>query len=545
MNRFTVSLTFMFFLISLLKGVAQDENSYVLLHDSVETSNGIQLATDIYLPDNDHTFPVILVRTPYKKEHFKYDATLFTKQGYAVVVQDCRGKFGSGGDFYPFVNERIDGLKTVDWIKKQSWCKDKIAGYGGSYVGYTQWAIADQLDAICPDLTGANIYDLLYPQGLFSLSLAFNWGMAVDSHKENAIDPDKKAKSFWYLPLSVADDSTYHDSQFINDWILHEQENQYWKDFNHRKFAKGPVLSIAGWYDIFLLAQISDFVEIDRHNNHPGNKMVIGPWCHGSQSYKNGYGGADKVGNTASLKERFLSKNLLGKEVEVMETPYTDSKYNLFIMERNTYYGSETWPPKEVEKVDLFLDVNKITERKPEKENRLHYIYDPMKPYPNLGGSFLGSDVGPAIQNPNSDRCDQWVFESDILTDPVTLLGSISASLLVSSNVETTDFIILVQDLFPNDTIINIQEGGKRVRLEKDKVNRIEIESWPTGYQLNPGHKLRIAITSSWFPRYNRSLNSEEPVYHAVESEQAIHTIYLGGEYPSKITLPLLNPGKR
>lgn len=543
MYRFSL-LFILVFLLTCFNTSAQETDSIVLEHDSVITINGIKLATDIYLPNKKGAYPVILVRTPYKKEHWREGAIEYCKQGYAVVVQDCRGKYGSEGEFYGFGNERVDGLKTIEWIKKQSWFKDKISGLGGSYVGYTQWAIADQLDAICGNLTGANIYDLLYPQGLLSLESALGWGMAAASRSVNDIETEDMRKSLMHLPISTADDVTVKDIQFMNDWFSHEKEDAYWEKMNHRKTAKGAVMSMGGWYDIFVMAQIDDFVEIDKKNNHPENRLVIGPWSHGSQIYQNDFGGVEKTGNKGALQDRFLSKILLDKDVNVMEAPFTNSKYNFFIMERNQYYGTDSWPSKDVVNVDLFLDENKIQQNKPAKETQLHYIYDPNNPYPSYGGTNMGWMVGQAVQNDNNNRCDQWVFETEVLTDSITLLGNVGASLHISSNVETTDFIILVQDVLPNDTIINIQEGGKRVNLKKNKVNKIEIESLPTGYQLNPGHKLRITITSSWFPRYNRSLNTDTPIFNATETKQAINTIYLGGKYPSKITLPLLHPNK-
>lgn len=535
-NLFLLSL-FVFGSIS-----AQDNENFSLLADSVETSGGLKLATDIYLPDRNGVYPTLLVRTPYKKENVKNIALHFIKQGYAVVVQDCRGKYGSEGEFYAFKDERVDGLKTIEWIKKQNWYNEKIAGYGGSYVGFTQWAVSDQLDAVCAEMTGADVYDLIYPQGLFSLATAFNWGLAIDAQTANPISLENILKSYWHLPLSAADDSTYKDNRFVNDWLMHEKRDKYWQSVNHRGIAKGPVFSIAGWYDIFLLTQLNDFIALDKKNAHPDNKMIVTPWCHGPQSLKNEYGGVGKTGNTGSLLEQFLARTLLGKGEIKLEAPFTNHKYNFFIMERNEYVGSETWPPKEVKKVDYFLGKNLITQKVPDKSVQLNFVYNPEEPYPSLGGTFIGMDVGPAVQNKNKNRADQWVFESNELDAPLTLLGSVSASLYVSSSARNTDFIIMVQDVFPNDTIINIQEGGTQADLEPNEIVKIKLDSWPTGYQLNPGHKLRVVITSSWFPRYNRNLNNDGAIYSTKESKKAVQTIYLGPRHPSKITLPVLDP---
>ena len=528
-------------LISGWQGKAQKNSDYFLKEEFIETENRIKLATDVYLPQESGKYPVILVRTPYLKNNFKGGAEKFIQQGYAVVVQDCRGKFKSEGEFYAFKNERVDGLKTIAWIKTQPWYNGKIAGYGGSYGGYTQWAISDQLDAVTAELTGANLYDLVYPNGLFSLETIFNWGLVVDAKLVNNIPPEKLMKSYWFLPLSVADDSTVKDSRFINDWLLHENNDDYWGKLNHQGMSKGPVLSIGGWYDIFLLTQINDFVKIDKKNGLADNHLIIGPWCHGPQGFKNEYGGSNSTGKRGPLQERFLAKNILGKEEKVLEPPFTDHKYNFFIMEKNEYFGSETWPPKEVNKKTYYLEKGKISSVKSNKAEESEFLYDPKDPYPSLGGTALGMGVGPAVQNANLTRRDQVVFETEELAHPLTLLGNVSASLYVKSTAKKTDFMILLQDVFPNDTIINIQEGGKSFVMAPNKVNKIELECWPTGYQLKPGHKLRMVITSSWFPRYNRSLNGGAPISSATELKETTQILYFGKKYPSQIILPLLN----
>ncbi len=522
---------------------AQDNEDFTLLSESIETSDGLMLATDIYLSDLKSLYPTILIRTPYNKANVKNLALQFIQQGYAVVVQDCRGKFESEGEFYAFKNEREDGLKTIKWIKNQPWYNGKIAGYGASYLGFTQWAVSDYLDAVCADFTGANIYDLIYPQGLFSLETSFNWGLVNDARTINSISPEKIQQSYWHLPLSEADDSAYKDNNFINDWLLHEKNDNYWQSVNHRGIAKGPVFSIAGWYDIFLLGQLNDFISIDKKNAHPENKIIITPWCHGTQSLENDYGGVDKTGNTGALLQKFMAKIMLGNGEIKMEAPFTNHKYNFFIMERNEYFGSETWPPKEVKNIDYFLEKNLISLKKPYKADKLSFVFNPEDPYLSIGGTSIGTDVGPAIQNENSNRTDQWVFETEVLDTPLTLLGSVSGSLYVSSSVRKTDFIIMVQDVFPDNTIVNIQEGGKQVELEPNEIVKIKLDSWPTGYQVNPGHKLRVVITSSWFPRFNRNLNSNEAIFSAKKSNKALQTIYLGPSHPSTITLPVLNTG--
>ena len=228
-----------------------------------------------------------------------------------------------------------------------------------------------------------------------------------------------------------------------------------------------------------------------------------------------------------------------------MEKPFTDKKYNLFIMERNEYYGSDTWPPAESKSTSFFIGENhSLSTINNQNSGKMGYCYNPSDPYPSFGGTALGQGVGPALQNKNIDRKDQLVFETQTLTGPLTLLGDISAELYVSSDVECTDFIVGIQDVFPDGNIINIQEGGAKVQISGNKPEKKEISMWATGYEIKSGHKLRVVITSGWFPRYNRSLNTCEPAFSATKMKPANQMLYFGGDTPSHVILPVLNEKK-
>ena len=509
----------------------------------VSMPDGIALATDVYLPGKKGRYPVVLVRTPYNKAAEKWMGKAFGLFGIAVVVQDVRGRYNSDGEYYPFVNERADGLATLRWIRSQPWSDGTVAGWGGSYVGYTQWAISDSLDFLSPLLTGANLYDFAYPDGLFSLQTAFIWGFQNASKTTNTIKPEKLAAAAMILPLPAADDSTIKDIDFIDDWIAHEQFDDYWKQMDFRGITKAPVLSMAGWQDIFLKTQIEDFQALQAGNNS-SNHLVIGPWCHGSQGEKNEYGGLKKTGNP-KLIYKYVKKTLKGKNPK-LASPLKDAKYNLFIMERNEYVGSETWPPAETRSTQYYFGPSGYLGTTPgEKSGSLGYIYSPSDPYPSIGGTALGTGVGPARQNANADRKDQLVFELPVTGKPLILLGPVDASLWVSSSVTCTDFMVGIQDVFPDGKIINIQEGGARVTFSGPGCEKKDISVWATGYQINPGHKLRVFISSSWFPRYNRCLNTCEPVSTAMKFADAEQKVWYGSGTPSSISLPVYEPVKK
>jgi putative CocE/NonD family hydrolase len=500
-------------------------------------SDGVELATDVYLPKKKGKHPTVLVRTPYNKSSEAWMEKAFEDLGIVAVVQDVRGKFKSSGEFYGFINERTDGLQTLRWIRDQPWSDGKVAGWGGSYVGYTQWAISDSLNFLTPLLTGATMYDLFYPDSLLSLHLAFIWGFLNASQTINTIQPEKLAASLTILPLSVADDSTIKDIPLINDFLRHEKYDAYWKKMDHRGITKSQLISIAGWYDIFLQSQITDFEALAVTGN-PANRMVIGPWCHGNQGEKNEYGGLIKTGKP-DLVLKYMMDWLAGKKI-TFTSPLRDKKYNLFIMERNEYVGSDRWPPEETRIVPYFLGPSGYLGTSNYKDNgELKYEYNPSDPYPSIGGTILGEGVGPARQNPNVNRRDQIVFEMNVTDKPLTLLGPLTATLWLSSDVPCTDFIVGLQDVFPDGKIINIQEGGAKVSFGSSQPEVKKISVWATGYQVNPGHKLRVFIASSWFPRYNRSLNTCEPISDAKNIVSAHQKVWYGAPTPSSINLPV------
>ena len=225
-----------------------------------------------------------------------------------------------------------------------------------------------------------------------------------------------------------------------------------------------------------------------------------------------------------------------------MEKPFLDKKYNLFIMERNEYYGADTWPPAESKSTSFFIGENhSLSTINNQNSGKMRYSYNPSDPYLSFGGTALGQGVGPALQNKNIDRKDQLVFETETLMKPLTLLGDISAELYVSSDAECTDFVVCVQDVFPDGNIINIQEGGAKVQFSGNKPEKKVISVWATGYEIKSGHILRVVITSGWFPRYNRSLNTCEPAFMATQMKHANQIVFFGGDTPSHIILPVLN----
>ncbi len=536
-----LDLAFLLLVIPSLASLGQSKNAFTKQTLMIPMEDGVRLATDIYLPKDAYApIPCILIRTPYNKNG-DGEGKKFTALGYAVVKQDTRGKYGSEGKFYPFINERRDGLATLEWIRSQSWSNGKVAGWGGSYVGYTQWAVADQLDAMVPVVTSARMYDMIYPSGIFSLATAFNWGLKVDSKTTLPIAEKKIREAYSILPLSSADNFAGRQNDFTDDWVRHQYFDAFWGKQDHRMAKICPLYSFAGWNDIFLEAQIRDFTTSGIHHP-PDSRLIIGPYAHGKIDIETDYGDnldIDKHFNEEILA--FLERNLK----DVTSVTFQRDPYTLFIMHRNEWYNCKEWPPANTKVTPYFLGPEGSISPQPfDDDNEFKYTYDPLDPYPSLGGTLLGTGVGPAFQNANTGRKDQVVFESPELEKPLVLLGPVRAVIFIKTDAPATDFFVSLQEVHPDGKIINIQEGGKTVYNDvraAPELKKMDISLWATGIQINPGYKLRVVISSSLFPRYNRNINSGEKIFSAKNPHVANQFIYTGKSYPSRVMLPVLH----
>ena len=544
-RRTTMHLLLFLSLLSVacLAGTVEDRGNYTFETVMVGMSDGVSLATDIYLPKGDDKFPAVLVRSPYDKSQpfGKSVGERFVVQDIAVVVQDCRGRHASEGAFYPFKNEQKDGLDTLKWLRALPWHNGKTGGALGSYNSYTQLAIADELDVVLQVVSCANMHDLAYPNEIFSLETAHNWAFVMDTKSEE-LAPDAIKKSYWTLPLAEATTKAYgRKGKFIDDCLKHEKYDSYWRKKDHRSLSTASVFSFAGWYDIFLMGQIADFEALSPDVKSK-SRLVIGPWAHGQHGIENDFGGKILQGDLDDFSMRLLTAVLADDDpTELFIDPLSNAQYNLFIMERNEFFPSDAWPPRETRPTDYYLtEKGSLSTHPPPRSDKLEYVYDPANPYPSKGGTVLGTPAGQADQRANETRKDQLVFNLSIEKKPLTLLGPINARLFVETDAVSTDFFVLIQDVFPDGKVVNIQEGGAEYTPGQDKIGVLEFSVWATGYQLNPSHTLRVVVTSSWFPRFNRNLNLGEPIHSAQQMRKANQRVCCGKEHPSAVILPIL-----
>jgi putative CocE/NonD family hydrolase len=549
---------------------AETERPFIAEIDvMVPMRDGTKLATNVYRPRKDGRYPVILMRSPYGKPGAEGgEALRYTTAGYAMVVQDCRGRGQSQGTWDPFRFDVEDGFDTQEWIGQQPWCNGSIGTAGGSYVGWTQWASAARssryLKTMVPIVPFAHAYsDAAYVGGACQLSLLMGWGAGVGGAK---LDPEILQKSFRHLPLRDFGDQFTPKVPFLNDWIQHPQYDDYWKQrgINHDyKDVTVPVLNIGGWYDIFSKTTID---LVDRVRDTSTDRMVrrnqfviIGPWGHGVGGRKVGDldFGDEAALNIGERQFQWFEYWLQGRETAVKDWP----AYHLFVMGENRWRGENEWPLARTRYTDYYLHSGgkanslegdgSLDTKKPGAEPADQYSYDGDDPVPTAGGNNLvGVPIGPFDQSAVEKRPDVLVYTTAPLDKDLEVTGPIKMTLFARSTARDTDFTAKLVDVHPDGKAYNLCDGIIRARyrnsateptlLEPGKVEKYEIDLWAISNVFLKGHRVRIEVSSSNFPRFDRNPNSGNPFGSDTEMLTADQTILHDAEHPSHIDLPVI-----
>ncbi|HTL57831.1 MAG TPA: CocE/NonD family hydrolase [Candidatus Limnocylindrales bacterium] len=530
--------------------------------------DGTKLAANIFRPKAEGRYPVILMRSPYGKPDEKWgEAKRYIPAGYAMVVEDCRGRGKSEGAWDPFRYDVEDGFDTQEWVGKQVWCNGDIGTSGGSYVGWTQWAAAPSashhLKAMVPLVPFGNSYDLAYLGGAFQLALLMGWGSAVGGV---TLSPDKLDQAYHHLPLYTFADQFDKKVPYLTEWIRHSTYDDYWKhrgiDYRYAEVTV-PALNIGGWYDIFSKTTIELVNEVraaSRDRAMRRNQFVaIGPWTHGVGTRKVGEldFGADATLNIGDLQFKWFEYWLKGKETGVQDWPAC----YLFIMGENHWRGESEWPLKRTQFTSYYLHSagransaegdGTLTTSSPDDEKSDTFTYDPNDPVPSVGGNNLvGASAGPYDQAKVEGRRDVLVYSSAPLTQDSEVTGPVKLLLWAASDARDTDFTGKLVDVYPDGKAYNLCEGILRARyrlgrdkpelLEPGKPARFEVDLWVTANLFRNGHRIRVEISSSNFPRFDRNPNTGHDFGADAELVSAKQIIYHDREHPSHLLLPII-----
>jgi hypothetical protein len=543
--------------------------------------DGVNLSANIFLPKAEEKFPVLLTRTPYGKGDEKLgDGLYYGAHGYVVVSQDCRGKGASEGEWEPFMNETPDGHDTLKWILKQPWSNGTIGSMGGSYVGFTQWMEAPGagqfLKAMFPVVPMVDPYgDGAYLGGAFQLSLLMGWGSLVSFRPGEPIpivtwsgtDWDKAYRT---LPLSTWDKAIGREVQYLRDWVSHTSFDSYWAKGSVRNRwneIATPICAVGGWYDIFAKTTL-DHVNAVRAMS-PSEQaaqhqhVLMGPWVHG-MSRDGTVGdlnfGKDSVVDLRDIQTKWFDHWLKGKGTGVEQW----APFRIFVMGRNEWRDEPEWPLRRAKYTSFYLrssgsantlagDGELSTTRPAGGQLADTFVYNPEDPVPTLGGNNLfGCPAGPRDQRKAEERKDVLVYTSAELKEELEVTGPVKAVLYAASTAPDTDWTAKLVDVHPDGRAINLCDGIIRARcrdsvenptlIEPGEIYCYEIDLWVTSNVFLPGHRIRVEISSSNFPRFDRNPNTGHPFGADAELKAATQTIYHDVQNPSHIRLPII-PG--
>ena len=541
-------------------GVKKMDNAMVKMRD------GVHLSTEIWLPDSEKTsYPVIMARTPYGKERYSESHYRFVQRGYAVVLQDVRGRNDSEGNYTSMAHEREDGDDTLNWLVQQEWCDGEIGMLGGSYGGFVQWAAASSgnphLKALVSIVTAGSPFVDMRRKGGALISGGIPLGFALSEKKFN---PDLMIREDWaelmkIRPLEkIAEVGLGHPLESFNEALKHKSYDEYWDTMNwfaRKEAINVPALIISGWYDDNG-AGTTEAIQVTTAYPKNKRKIILGPWLHKGNANRDL--GEIALGNAALRHdidlqhllwfERFLKNNDNGVDTRPAIEYYT--------VNENKWKTATQWPPEFTQEETYYLTSThdarsssgdgKLIKAKSEKEKEDYFTYDPDHPVPHLINLSENEICFPNDYHAVEKRQDVLCYTTEPFVSETTITGQIKVGFYAKSTAVDTDWVVRLTDVSPNGTSTNLAEGILCARFREsfsqpsylvpNEVYYYEIETSKISNQFFSGHQLRLDITSSAenyiFPHSNTKKGP-----NAVKTIPADQTILSGGKYPSKLTL--------
>ena len=551
----------------------------------VPMRDGVRLYADVYRPRRAGRFPVLVVRTPYGKQRDGIHETKiqFAQRGYAVVVEDVRGRFESEGDWDPFRHEAADGYDTVVWAARQEWSNGKVGMQGGSYLGNVQWQAAAAappgLVAIFPAVASTSLYhNTFYQGGALRLAVAYGWGVVRNPLRvmypqywhtaEYAPEELRYESIVWSLPLARADlASSGREVRHWRDWLRHPSYDDYWRAISveeHFDRVAAPVHTHGGWYDLLLGGTLNGFTgmrgsggsELARRES----KMTVGPWGHGpSRKYGDVDFGPDAMRNLMERELRWFDHYLKGEDNGIEREPPVE----VFFMGINRWAHYADWPVPGTRFTPYYLSSGgsaassrgdgTLAPEPPGRDGLDHFTYDPDRPVPSVGAHDccgIPTQAGPVDQRPVEARSDVLVYTSAMVREPLAIAGPVRMKLHAATDGRDTDWAVKLVDVAPSGFAMNLAQGILRARfrqrldraelLEPGRPYEFDVDLLGTAHVFLPGHRIRVDITSSNFPQFDRNPNTGDDLGSADHVRVARQTVFHGPERPSHVVLPVV-----
>ncbi len=546
------------------------------------------LRADIYRPDVEGHFPVLLERTPYNKDEVMVFAITAATRGYVVVVQDVRGRYSSEGEWYPFKYESQDGYDSVEWAAALPYSNGKVGMVGGSYNGATQLLAAiahpPHLAGIFPFATASNYHDgWTYQGGAFEQWFGESWtaGLAQDTlnravrKSTNAMGgvptlPLNNFPVFNAASLSAVSDLTQTLAPYFLDWLAHPSYDDYWKRWSiEERYAdiNVPALSVAAWYDIFQGGSLRNYIGLKAHAGSEaarrGQRLLViigGHAGHGRNIGDLDFGPAAEEANETAIALRWYDYLLKGIANEFSK----ERPVKIFVMGSNVWREEDDWPLARARNTKYYLHSSgkansiagdgTLSVAKPSAEALDHFVYDPADPVKTTGGPLCCNlahlMAGPQDQRPIEARDDVLVYSSPAMGSDVEVTGPVALELYAKSSAVDTDFTAKLVDVYPDGSAQNLTEGIVRARyrdsqerpelMHPEEVYKFAIDLWSTSNLFRKGHKLRLEISSSNFPRFDRNLNTGSYDRKSVEMIKATNSVLHDQQHPSALIVPIV-----
>jgi len=545
----------------------------------VKMRDGVVLRADIFRPQAEGKFPVLLTRTPYDKRGAADFGREAAAHGYIVVAQDVRGRYTSEGEWYTFKHESQDGYDTVEWAAALPYANGKVGMFGGSYVGATQMLTAiaapPHLAGILPVVTASNYHEnWTYQGGAFEQWFDQSWttGLAENTFDRRMVKDSYASRWDRQLPLTdyplLELGTPAGVADYYLDWLAHPSYDDYWKPWSieeHFSQIQVPALHVAAWYDIFQDGSLRNYLGIKAHGGSEaarnGQRLLIMVGGHAGGGPKIGDVdfGKDSVVDEEALILRWYDYLLKG----VANGMGSEKPVKIFVMGKNVWRQEDAWPLARAKETRYYLHSaghantlggdGALSTTAPGTEAADKYVYDPADPAPTRGGPLCCDAThqppGAFDQRPVENRDDVLVYTAPAFQQDTEVTGPVSLELYASSSAVDTDFTGKLVDVWPNGYAQNLTEGILRARyrdsrekaelMNPGEVYKLRLELWSTSNVFQAGHKLRLEISSSNFPRFDRNLNTGEDQGHSTPLVKATNAVYHDREHPSALILPV------
>lgn len=533
--------------------------------------DGVRLASDVWRPETPGRHPVLLARTPYMRTglHLVQWARYFAARGYAVVVQDTRGRGDSDGTFEFFAGDGRDGYDVIEWLAKQPWSNGRVGTFGLSYLGTVQWLAAKErpphLACMAPTAPGGRWFDEIpYLGGAFALEWALNWTNGVMGRigQNDNLEGTDFARVHAHRPILTADSVQGRVNPVYRSWLTHPTAGPFWArmEFTPRDFAAIdiPTLTTTGWYDADQPGSLFYWRGLMAHaKDRSKHFLMVGPWEH-VETFQ---GATTKVGENVFSPESVVDNKAIHAAffdwcLKQTAPSFAVPKAQVYVTGANAWRTYEQYPPAASTPTKLYLTSGgkantrngdgRLVSGAPQDSPPDRFTYDPKNPVP-------GSMAKVAIDRSKlQDRDDVLVYTTDVLTEPMEIIGKVTVELQASTDARDTDFTAILSDVGPDGRAIQlgpriaIRRGryrngyAKEELLTPGKVETFPIELFDIAHQFKAGHRVRLEISSSAAPYYNPNQNTGNPVATDTVWKVARQTIHHDRARASSITLPLM-----